>query len=159
AAVLLLGPIMGLCLPWRTLFQGEPTGPRVKVMTVNVHYRELNMDACRTVLEETKPDVVGLQYWSGRFDGVFEAEKWHVPREGQSYLASRYPILSVQTLETPAIAVRYEVQAPWGRFTYVNLHLETPRDGLLAVVPSVRSSIDLQGVPALEANVELRREQ
>src|SRR5262249_10314034 len=35
----------------------------------------------------------------------------------------------------------------------------TPRDGLLAVVPSVRSSIDLQGVPALEANVELRREQ
>ena len=45
----------------------------------------------------------------------------------------------------------YELEAPWGRFLFVNVHLETPRDGLLAVV---RRQED--GGPELEANTRLR---
>jgi endonuclease/exonuclease/phosphatase (EEP) superfamily protein YafD len=146
---------MGLCLPWRPLFIGEATGPRIRVLTCNVHYRQIDPFALRRVIAESRPDVVALQYWEDRYRSfLFDPADWNIRHDGQFLLASRYPITSAETLGHPRCAVRYEVDAPLGRLHFVNLHLETPRDGLLAVVHK-RSA----GIPELETNIQQRRDQ
>jgi endonuclease/exonuclease/phosphatase (EEP) superfamily protein YafD len=156
AAILLIGPFTGLCLPWRQWTAAEATGPRVRVLTCNVHYHQLNAASLRALIDDTAPDIVALQYWTGRFEEpLFEPGNWHLHREGQFCLATRYPIKDVQPLGDPLIAVRAELEVPQiGRLFFVNLHLETPRDGLLAVLHQGGS-----GVAKLQENMALRRVQ
>lgn len=156
AVLLLVGPLMGLCVPWRTWFAGAARGPHFRVMTCNVHYSQLDAPALRALMDEARPDVVALQYWTSRFEKeLFEPETWHIHRDGQFCLASRHPIGKVEPLGQPLIAVGTELEVERiGRLSFVNLHLATPRDGLVAVVRQRAT-----GVQQLEANIEQRRSQ
>jgi vancomycin resistance protein VanJ len=152
---LLLGPVMGLCLPWRLLLAGDRSGPQVRVMTCNVHYNQLDTPALAAVLRETNPDIVALQYWSSRDEKVlFDPAVWHIRNEHEFGLATRYKIHAIEPLGHPPCAVRYDLEAPIGPLHFFNLHLNTPRDGLLAVQKK-----GWAGVPELEANIARRREE
>jgi endonuclease/exonuclease/phosphatase (EEP) superfamily protein YafD len=152
-AVIWLWPLMGLCLPWRLLFAGEPVGPTIRVVTCNTHYKQLNPVALREFLDETGADIVALQYWGGHYDGtVFEPGAVHIHKAGEFCLASRYPIVGTHHLSTPPLAVCVTLEAPVGRLQFVTLHLGTPRDGLLAVARQGEL-----GIAELEVNIARRR--
>jgi vancomycin resistance protein VanJ len=161
ASVVLLVPVMGLCLPWAVLSRPPCRGRMVRVLTCNVHGRDLDPQALAAVVASAEPDVVALQYWAPRYGPVvFASGDWHVREDGQLCLASRYPIRSAELLDDPdfthtgSAAGRYEVETPAGTVVFVNLHLASPRDGL----EEVMYSHGLRG-SQLAANSDVRRRQ
>jgi endonuclease/exonuclease/phosphatase (EEP) superfamily protein YafD len=157
--VVVVVPLMGLCLPWRGLL-GEPEGTlHCRVLTCNVHSSRFDAEALRSVIEGALPDIVALQDWSPAYQfRVFELEGWHVRREGQFCVASRFPIKEARLLDKPARATnavfRTLHSTPAGDLYFFTVHLATPRDGLIAVRTKW-----WQGGPRLQANSDVRLSQ
>jgi endonuclease/exonuclease/phosphatase (EEP) superfamily protein YafD len=160
-AVVLLVAWMGLCLPRPALPGGARRGPSLRVLTCNTHRSQLDAEALGVLVAATDPDVVALQAWSaGNEPAVFAYGDWHVRRDGQLCLASHYPIRGGESLDDPdfrgrdSAAARYELEAPGGVLRFVNLHLDSPRDGLEEVSSSCGTRPE-----RLRANSDLRRRQ
>ncbi|HEV2946208.1 MAG TPA: endonuclease/exonuclease/phosphatase family protein [Gemmataceae bacterium] len=156
-----IGPLMGLCLPWRPLIAPKSLGPRTRVLTCNVHYNQLDAAALSMLITQTEPDIVALQGWIGKHKPVmFWEENWHLRRDGELCLGTRYPIRKVE-LATDAVFqigrgafARYDLEAPNGTIHFFNLHLASPREGLKAVISQPAAAPAL-----LQANSDLRRSQ
>jgi vancomycin resistance protein VanJ len=134
--LVLLGPILGGRVPLRSPFFAASEGRDLRVMTYNIGGGRFDPEAFRSVLEEALPDVVALQECK---------EELHVPRtewttssQLGSCVLSRFPLgeASVRPIEDvwrmagSGMIIRHEVAAPVGKVHLVNVHLETPREGL-----------------------------
>jgi endonuclease/exonuclease/phosphatase (EEP) superfamily protein YafD len=152
--------IMNLCLPWQSWLGHSCIGPTIRVLTCNVHHGDLNAGALKTLLEVTQPDIVALQGWSSRHGAVFDSGEWHVQRDRHLCLASHFVIERTRVLDDAEFRVAesglaiYELATPVGLIQVVNLHLESPRDGLEQVIQSRGLRTD-----RLEDNCEFRRRQ
>ena len=163
AGVLLLGPVMNLCVQWRKLAgpAGGGASP-LKVLTLNVDHKVLDAAALRALLDAQRPDVVALQAWTSRHQQTLfgDGAGWHLRRDEELLLASRYPISDVQVATDPVFSwndgalARYTLDTPSGPVRAFNLHLSTPRDGLVGVVFDGSG-----GARRLERNSERRRQQ
>src|SRR5437868_2158862 len=58
AALIVAVPIMGFCLPWARLLHRKSSGPRLRVLTCNIHHRLLDAPALASFIAQTRPDVV-----------------------------------------------------------------------------------------------------
>jgi endonuclease/exonuclease/phosphatase (EEP) superfamily protein YafD len=89
AALIVFGPIMGLCLPWATL--SAPDGPVLRVLTCNVKGHCSDNKALNELIRTASPDIVALQ---GCWNEVRVAwpEGWHVSQQGELLIASHYPL-------------------------------------------------------------------
>lgn len=168
ASLVLVGPIARFCLPWRTVLSPGPTPAQnnsLRVMTCNTDVADLNPGAMRTLLDETRPDVVVLQAWSNRYErDLFGRVRgpggWYVRRDGELFLASRHPVLATRLMEDPAFTThagtlaRYELDTPAGRVWLFNIHLATPREGLLSVI-----RLEAGAPSAVRHNILARRDQ
>jgi len=133
AAVVAFG-MMDLCLPWRPLFHRAAANDfRLRLLTCNVHRGQLRPGLLGELIAKEHPDVVALQEWSSAHEWqVFAGDpQWHVLRDDELYIASRYPILRVQNIAKdkwtgPGSAVCYEIDTPAGPVPFVNLHLASP---------------------------------
>jgi endonuclease/exonuclease/phosphatase (EEP) superfamily protein YafD len=153
-----LVPITGLCIPWRPQFARSSSEPPMRVLTCNLHEaKEKDTEALGRLISETNPAIVALQNWHARYQKpIFADEPWHARREGQLYVASRYPITDVELFRHPsitqaAVAARYELQTPIGALQLLNLHLTTPREGLASVLARDRA-----GPERIESNAQAR---
>lgn len=163
SALLLAGPVMGVCVPWRRAFDGRPgVGATLRVLTCNTQGSKLaDPRALGDLIEEVRADLVFLQEWDPRHEAsVFRTPGWSVHAERGLGLASRFPIRRVEVLDLSAPglrglggAVRYVLEAPGGPLLVANLHLETPREGLEAVRYG-----GLAGVARLERIIAVRRD-
>jgi endonuclease/exonuclease/phosphatase (EEP) superfamily protein YafD len=158
--VLALGPVMGFCVPWGRLGPDPGPGFRFRVLTCNMHHVRVDPAPLDRLVVETWPDVVALQEWrdSARSDVLARAD-WHVHRVQGLCLASRHPVrraewLGADSLGERGSVARYEIDTPAGLVTVFNLHLATPRFGLMGVA---REGWD--GLADLRANSARRREQ
>lgn len=159
ALVLVAGPLMGFCLPWRTFLAADAGGVRVRVMTCNIHFEQLDAAALARLIAETKPDIVALQYWKEKYGrGIFQPGEWQV-RSGEPFcLGSRYPI---EVVEPPGHsspckenAMHYQLVTPAGKLHFFNVHLSTPRQSLLAVLRAGE-----KGAAEVKENMAARRVQ
>jgi vancomycin resistance protein VanJ len=153
------GPLMGLCLPWRNLLAGSESLATVRVLTLNTDRHHLNADALAKLLSETDPDIVALQDWSGRYEkAVFEPGVWELQRKAEFCLASRFRILETEVLAAPPKDhdhfCRYVLETKKMKLHFIQLHLQTPRSGLGAVRHDWQ-----HGYEELEKNTQQRREQ
>ena len=143
AAALMLWPIMGLRL---SRASAETTrAPFVRVLTCNIHRQHLNAAEFKSILDDLRPDVVALQDWSSAHEPeLFGDSAWNCRRDGEIFIATRYPILKAETIaldEQPkpewkireGNAVYYSVQTPLGPINLINLHLSSPHEGIQAV--------------------------
>lgn len=163
AAVLwVVGTFMNLCLPWRAVLDESPTGPTLRVLSLNTHRNFLNAPALRAYIDQVEPDVVALQDWKDHtLPEVFPSRGWHLHVDNKELcLASRHPIRDARPVLTgPALTRRgtclhYRLDTPAGTVHFCNLHLATPRRGLTAVMEKW-----WDGGAALQANSDMRREQ
>ncbi len=141
AAIVLLGPIMGLHLPWRTLV--SPEGATIRVLTCNIDRSATDVNRLGELVESTRPDVVALQEcpedvastlkwpagWSlCRFGGLLIASPHTLQKEAWSqnvHPPCRWP---------PTNGLRCRVEAPQGAFEFCCVHLTSPRWGLSEVL-------------------------
>jgi endonuclease/exonuclease/phosphatase (EEP) superfamily protein YafD len=157
----ILGPLMGLCLPWRPLIGLSLAQQRIRVLSCNVHFNDLHAEALCRLISLHEPDLVVLQGWLDKHKTtVFGKAKWHLRRDGELCLASRYPIQRVEVASDPTYGrgqgnlARYDLEMPSGTIHLFNLHLASPREALQTVVDG-----PLEAAPILQANSELRRSQ
>jgi endonuclease/exonuclease/phosphatase family metal-dependent hydrolase len=154
-ALFVLGPLMGLCVPWQRVFADGADDFHCRVLTCNVHR---NLKGLQTALAENKPEIVVLQDCPSGVDAqFFGGAGWHVRTTGQFCLASRFPIREFTALENPSApdaAALAILETPVGPVRIYNLHLATPRQALSAV-----RQRGWNGASELEANSEMRRTQ
>jgi vancomycin resistance protein VanJ len=152
-----VGPVMGFCVPTDRLFADFPAERGIRILTCNTEGSYLNGAALAALIAESRPDVVALQEWSGENEAaVFGQSGWHLRADPWFGLASRYPIQGAEALGTDANnwrcnAMRYDLDTPGGIFSFVNVHLATPRSGLEAVLHQ-----RWQGIPELRDNIAVR---
>jgi endonuclease/exonuclease/phosphatase (EEP) superfamily protein YafD len=158
--LLIAGPVMGFCVPWRTLFTPPPDGPRLRVLTCNMHYRRLPPAPLDDLVAGQHPDVVALQEWhEANRSAVMTGPDWHVRRSPRLFLASRHPLRRVTRLgnnsDKPQGSVtRYDLETPAGVVAFFSLHLASPRHELReAVLEAGKADTEVQ------ASSDLRWEQ
>ena len=150
---LLLGLVMGFEIPFPSANSAESSSPTLRVVTCNLQSKRSNL---WPLLETAAAaDVLMLQECPSDAFEDLPAELrrgWHVAQDGTLCIASRHPLSEPRRLDRSAfggwgtIAFGCRVGSPLGPFDCVTLHLETPRDGLEAVLYFGQS-----GIPKLEA--------
>lgn len=161
AAVVIAGPVAGLCVPWRTLLSSERPGPRLRVLTCNLHGSgAVEPRRLEAVILESGADVVALQEWPeaeastlGRWPGWCRHATHHL------FLASQFPIrqvteLGVDSYGPRALISQYDLETPDGPVCFLSLHLASPRDGIYETVHEKH-----KGPSEVSANMALRRRQ
>jgi endonuclease/exonuclease/phosphatase (EEP) superfamily protein YafD len=135
-AAVVLGPVMGLCLPWRTAFGGGPDGKPLRVLSCNTDGARLDAEALGLLITRELPDVVVLQEWKAEHrEAVFRYGNYHVEAHEMGLcVGSLYPIRKVEflgpeELDVQGGALRCDLETPSGVLHVFNVHLPTPRDG------------------------------
>lgn len=159
AGGIVLIPVMGFCIPWRAAVHRHSAAEPLRVLTCNIHRYALDIVAMRNLIERTRPDVVTFQEWSSRYDGLFAQGEWHVQRDGELFVASRFPILRTEDFTQPqwgsaGAAARYELALPHGTLHLLNIHLASPHPAFEAVLDRSPDAAE-----QVRANSALRRRQ
>ena len=158
AAAIVFGPIMGLCVP-NPLRSSSPA-PRVRVLTQNLGQIKLASVAVQGLMADVKPDIAAFQECVSPEDGASPLAGYTLHVDRDLCLLTRFTIRKVDARNredvwkkngSGAMAL-YEIESPAGVFYFLNVHLETVRDGLGALAGK-----RLAGVPELEENIALRR--
>jgi vancomycin resistance protein VanJ len=149
---------MGFSMPWASVLPGAPGHLRLRILTCNVDGGHYDAPALGALIVQTKPDVVALQEWSGENEpgGIFDAN-WHCWQYGGLLVASRHAIQATEALRAPGgyrhLAMRCVLKAPGGDIVFCNLHLDTPREGITALL-----DMGLGGLATYEENLGYRLE-
>lgn len=160
ALILVAGPVMNFAIPRSLFSSGVSGGPRLRVMTCNMHYEERSRIRLEQLLAEARPDIVALQEWPGwEKHEAFPKGEWHVHGTPSLFLASRLPITRTlirgeRSTSTTGALGRYELQTDAGTFTLFSLHFASPREGLYEVTHDKHG-----GAENLKEGTELRWEQ
>jgi endonuclease/exonuclease/phosphatase (EEP) superfamily protein YafD len=135
--------VMGFSLGLgRWIGTGVP-GTRLRLITYNVAGGEGVALRIPEILDRWRPDLLAMQECGTALKAtVAGLAGYHVDVSQPVCLASRFPIRSIAVLPRRAlehaggsgVAVRYRIEGPGGEFDLTNVHLDTPRDGLEAVV-------------------------
>ena len=139
AAMVVFGPVMGFCFPWARL--AAAPGPSLRVLTCNVKGHCRNNQALEELIQPRQPDIVALQGCWGPFQVDWPAG-WHVWQEGALVVASRYPLRhdgADHRWQRPGHWPRTDmlhctVESPGRDIDFYSVHLQSPHDGLSAVL-------------------------
>jgi len=112
AALVVVGPIMGFCLPWARLV--APHGPALRVLTCNVKGHCRDNAALNELIRTASPDVVALQGCWGDVRVAWPGG-WHVCQQGEMLVASRYAFGEMQELSAFSLRENGTVPLPNGR--------------------------------------------
>jgi vancomycin resistance protein VanJ len=134
AAVILVGPVMGLCLPFGRLSGG---GESVRVFSCNVGGGGLSLPVLRSRIAASGADIIALQEY--RLDSAAQAlAGWDYLQEGELVIASRFPM----TLKNAYMAkhpphhwpraslLQCRMKTPAAEISFNCVHLPSPRYGL-----------------------------
>jgi vancomycin resistance protein VanJ len=135
-----LVPVMGcrLALPSSSA-RGD-----LRVLTFNVHRRQLDVAGLAKYIDEVKPDVVALQDWSQTHgEALFADGSWNLKRHGEFLVASRTTIVSITPIDMapgPGMphseqgeAAMFVINTPGGLIALINVHFASPHIGVLAL--------------------------
>jgi vancomycin resistance protein VanJ len=164
AGMVVASPIVGLCVPWRSLLPGHGRLPSdrsvstIRVLTCNVG-SGVDVGQLASLVQDKQPDLVALQEWSGAVEIPEEmASKWQVARHRGLCILSRFPITRSIPLDGPEFGrwpdagLRCDLETPQGEVHFFCLHLTSPREGLQEVI-----NRGWDGASALEETTAQRR--
>jgi len=155
-ALVILVPIMGWRFHWP---RSAADGSSLRVLTCNVEQDAVRPAALALLIEDERIDLVALQEVRSvnRFTWP---QGWHVLVRDEFLLASRFPIMERESVSRPRnpferAAVRFMLELPDRELQVFNLHLQSPRSGLEAVLNS-KTLLDLSQVGRLDAGLKAR---
>ncbi|QDU38389.1 Endonuclease/Exonuclease/phosphatase family protein [Maioricimonas rarisocia] len=136
AAVLVLGPVMGLSAPVGAVATPTDESKVLRIATCNV---QGGIGHLAKVLHELDLLEIDLLVAQEAVRDISELEEhyadWHTLHIGEFWFGSRYPIRHLQTFRSEGFnrdtAVVVEVEGPDGPFRVVNVHQSTARHGLM----------------------------
>lgn len=150
ALYIVLSPIMGGRVSWRTIGRGIPAASpseRLRVLSFNTEVGGGVAMQLREMVSRLSPDLIAMQECGPiLWDSLRVLPGWHAERYANLCTASRFPITAVDSMPRrdferirqfgfggTGLVVRYTLETPHGVMGFVNLHLETARKGLEAL--------------------------
>ncbi|MBL0169464.1 MAG: endonuclease/exonuclease/phosphatase family protein [Gemmatimonadaceae bacterium] len=150
ALAVVVGPIMGGRVSWRTVGRSLPANPpagAMRVLSFNTQGGGIVAVQLRDVIDRLHPDLIALQECGDAlWDSLQALPRWHRARYANLCTASRWPITAEDLMPRgdfqriaqygfggTAMVARYTIASPHGPLVFVNLHLETARKGLEAL--------------------------
>ncbi|MFV1967347.1 MAG: endonuclease/exonuclease/phosphatase family protein [Pirellulaceae bacterium] len=135
AMLICLFPLAGFCVPWF----GRPAASEQDLRILSYNARGwVGGDArLRELIRQTEPDIVAIQEHCGPWPEFWAAD-WHVYTSNTLVIASPHPLLNLSVAHripygrTDALCC--VVQTPRGPVRFSNVHLQSPRVGLEAVL-------------------------
>ena len=135
-ALVLCGPVLGLCLP---VMPGWPHDGEFRLKVMSVNSGNAPLEGILADVQQENPDVIAFQEIGNRAPQAFHLDGWHWQIGSDMAIASRFPILDSKEVSgngidrwgTVALLVR--LQLPVGEVRFCCLHLNTPRHGLDAM--------------------------
>jgi endonuclease/exonuclease/phosphatase (EEP) superfamily protein YafD len=161
AALVALGPVIGLHTGWRRLFVSPDPARDLRVMTFNTEGGRGMSWTPTGVLEGLEVDIAALQECAPAIaERVGTLEGWYTDARAGACLISRFPILAVAQMERDVfrdaggagLVVTYTLAVGDREVRLTNVHLDTPRKGLEAI----RAGDVSEGAPILEGKSLLR---
>lgn len=134
-AIVILGPVMGLCAPLERDSLPEDGSKVLTVVSCNAQNGASDLRKVLWELEALDADVVALQETKWDVDLLEEFFiDWETVHVGEYWVSSRFPLRVLSELNPGAFerssGLLVEVDAPQGQFLVGNLHLNTARHGL-----------------------------
>jgi len=131
--------LMGFRVAWPT--PPAPGALHLRIVSCNINGGALGLKRIVKPLLARNPDIIVLQEVSPESYAGLSAlvPGYSVEAQGQFWLASRFPVLSVNGARTqinglPSMPfVAYRIMTPAGAITLFNVHPISPRDGLQSV--------------------------
>lgn len=148
------GPLMGGKVPLALMFRGGTHESSIRIVSCNVQYFQPGVESVLQEIRDLSPDVVALQE-------AFEENPllpryfpgWHILHEDQYWIGSRFPLHRVNLCNTGVFphptVFTVRIDGPQGPFIVNDVHLTTPRYGLLKI--NGRSVLDGSGPRDLES--------
>jgi endonuclease/exonuclease/phosphatase (EEP) superfamily protein YafD len=160
-AIMVLGPVMGFCIPRARPAAAD--GPALRVLTCNLKGKCNDNAALARLIKETMPDIVALQGCWGEVRIRWPAG-WHVCQVADFVVASRYPVVhqgADHYWSLPGHGLHMDmfcctVQAAGRDIDFYSVHLLSPHRGLAAVLDRQTLLRPSDG-PTLDAEIEQRR--
>ncbi len=140
ALLWVFGPLMGFC--GKGAFSGSAGGAGIhlRIMTYNVKWGIHDGHAIAADVLAYHPDILQLQDSEGVLNGELGkvVAGWNVRISGQYIVASPHPLPSLESRDisfagTNHHCVRYVLQAGGTPVTIYNVHLLSPRNGLVSM--------------------------
>ncbi len=159
AALIVLGPIMGFVWAGAWSSRSVPAGRSVRLMTANLGSRLVVPSALFDLVHRLNPDVVVMQECTERAAEAFVERPWSYHDDDGLCFASRVPVEDAairyrqDTFGRGAFGARYRLRLGDVPIEIANLHLDSPRDGILALVRGT------DGRAGLQAAITERRDQ
>jgi endonuclease/exonuclease/phosphatase family metal-dependent hydrolase len=131
-------------------------------MSYNIGGGRFDRAAFQAVLEEALPDVVALQECGE--DHVAGVPGWMASAQLGSCLLSRVPLGDVAArpvddvwkMAGSGVIVRHGLETAEGTVHLINVHLETPREGLEALRGGLRSGVRVLEAKNAQRDIETR---
>jgi len=164
ASTTVLIALMGFRLQIPT---SAPERGDLRLMTFNVHRQHVDASRLAQYLAIVKPDVIALQDWSSADkEPLFSGGDWHVQREGELLVASRFAIGKITPVNfgdsndssrsERGAAACFELLLPSGPINLINVHLASPHTGLLSVIEDRGQTLEHNAVKRWRESETLR---
>jgi vancomycin resistance protein VanJ len=156
AGLVVVGPVMGFCLPWARLVGTH--GPTIRVLTCNLKGHCMDNVALEDVIRTVVPDIVALQgcCYTVR---VAWPKGWHVCQQGELLVASRFGLRELAFRapdpELRASLLLCQVAVPGREVGFCTLHPESPHHTIDQVIDR-RTVLRPEESPKMEAEIEKR---
>lgn len=153
-------PIMGFSLPvGASSPDAASDSGTLKVISCNVQDFRPDFASVLAEISRFNPDLVAFQ--DARSESTLLKkffDSWHVIRDGEYFLASKYPVKMIsvghfEPFDRDAV-MQCEVELPSARIMVFNVHQMTPRHGLRGL--DISSPITHRGSERLSRYLELR---
>ncbi len=138
--------VIGFSLPIRRLLGNGSVPYDLRVLSYNIGGGHVDPTELKILLDEIQPDIAALQECRLTEKNTALFSGWHIHLERGLCLASKFPILKVESRDRSDIyhlggsgaMVRYQIEWPHQTLYVVNLHLETPREGIQTMIHQLR---------------------
>jgi endonuclease/exonuclease/phosphatase (EEP) superfamily protein YafD len=164
-ALFALFGLMGFCIPWQNVVGGPPSD--LRVLSYNIRRYSVPGLKFSELLDLEQPDLIAVQECAGIgrwIDWWPRHGEWFTAQRGELMIASRFPIKDVRysycqwppRRSPPLNAIYCLVSTPWGDVGFCNLHFDTPRRALSAVLDR-HSILNLNNIDDAQYRLECRR--
>ncbi|MGE0441391.1 MAG: endonuclease/exonuclease/phosphatase family protein [Gemmatimonadales bacterium] len=157
--------VMGATLGVGRWLGGGDPATRIRLITYNVDGRAMSLAGLMDLVERYQPDVLAIQECGEAVIQAAPLLTGYQFRRSSLCLLSRFPVdtmlvqprRDIEQIGGSGQVIRYLISGPGGPFSLVNLHLETPRDGLEALLGRSARAPDLIDEETTLRNIESGR--